>query len=207
MRAHLIVDYGGSKRAIHVLEAPVTTLGRGETNDIVTEHPSASRRHAQLRLDGTDYVLEDLGSANGTFRNGARIGGPQRLEHGDTISLPGLSALFRLTDETFRETPSAGTWARIRVDPRTAEVWVDEQPVAVTAKEFLALRALIDRYGGLISKDDLARAVWPEYQGAVGDYNIEQLVSRLRRKLEPDPQHPQMLLTVRGLGYRLLCTS
>ena len=58
--------------------------------------------------------------------------------------------------------------------------------------------------GALISKQDLALQVWPEYQGVVGDENIEQLISRLRRKLETDPQHPRYLLTVRGLGYRLI---
>ncbi|HZQ38468.1 MAG TPA: helix-turn-helix domain-containing protein [Dehalococcoidia bacterium] len=50
----------------------------------------------------------------------------------------------------------------------------------------------------------MAQAVWPEYQGGVGDYNIEQVISRLRRKLEPEPERPRHLLTVRGLGYRLM---
>ena len=74
----------------------------------------------------------------------------------------------------------------------------------LTAKEFLALRAMVVQAGSILSKDALAHQVWPEYEGAVGDVNIEQLISRLRRKIEANPAQPRRLLTVRGLGYRLI---
>jgi DNA-binding response OmpR family regulator len=54
------------------------------------------------------------------------------------------------------------------------------------------------------SKDDIARAVWPEYEDDVYDYQVENLVRRLRTKIEPDPTDPQMIQTVRGLGYKLV---
>ena len=49
----------------------------------------------------------------------------------------------------------------------------------------------------------IARAVWPECAGDVYDYQIQSLVKRLRVKLEPDPAHPTLVLTVRGRGYKL----
>ncbi len=81
---------------------------------------------------------------------------------------------------------------------------MEGREVSLTAKELLALSALQRRGGNLCSKDELARHVWPEFEGAVDDESIEQVISRLRRKIEPDPQHPRYLLTARGLGYRLL---
>lgn len=91
----------------------------------------------------------------------------------------------------------------LTIDPARATTFVDGRQIRTTAKEFQALSYLHSRSGALCTKDELARHVWPEYGGAVDDYNIEQLVSRLRRKLEPDHRHPRFLLTVRGLGYRL----
>ncbi len=53
------------------------------------------------------------------------------------------------------------------------------------------------------NKAEIALAVWPEYT-EVSDYNIEGLVSRLRSKLETDPKDPRLILTVRGVGYKLV---
>jgi two-component system response regulator RegX3 len=78
------------------------------------------------------------------------------------------------------------------------------EAVTVGAKEYLALAYLYAQGGALVTKEALAGAVWPEYQGDVSDYNIEQLISRLRRKIEATPVRPKHLLTVRGLGYRLV---
>jgi DNA-binding response OmpR family regulator len=54
------------------------------------------------------------------------------------------------------------------------------------------------------SKDEIGRAVWAEYQEGIFDYQIENLVRRLRTKIEDDADAPQLLLTLRGLGYKLV---
>jgi DNA-binding response OmpR family regulator len=92
----------------------------------------------------------------------------------------------------------------LQIDTHTAMVWVEGRAVQVSAKEYHLLVFLTERDGGLATKGDLAQRLWPELGGAVADYSVEQLISRLRRKLEPDPQQPRYLLTVRGLGYRLV---
>lgn len=70
------------------LAAAVVTIGRDPTCTIpVAEGLAAvSRRHAQIERDGDDYILTDLGSENGVFVNGARIG-RNLLRDGVTISL------------------------------------------------------------------------------------------------------------------------
>ena len=75
---------------------------------------------------------------------------------------------------------------------------------ALSPKEFILLTYLYERRGKVCSKDEIGAAVWSEYQSGVFDYQIENLVRRLRSRIEPDPNSPQLLLTVRGLGYKLV---
>jgi DNA-binding response OmpR family regulator len=63
---------------------------------------------------------------------------------------------------------------------------------------------LYEQRGKVCSKDEIGVAVWPEYQDEVYDYQVENLVRRLRSKLELDAGDPQLLLTVRGQGYKLM---
>ena len=57
----------------------ITILGRSPLNDIVIDHPCASRQHAAIRGDSVGYWIADLGSRNGTYVNGERLGPEPRL--------------------------------------------------------------------------------------------------------------------------------
>ena len=69
------------------LNKPVVTIGREASNDIVLEDPQVSRQHARLTLQGTSYMIEDLGSTNGSFVNGRRVMTPTPLNPGDKLGL------------------------------------------------------------------------------------------------------------------------
>jgi len=69
------------------LSKDVHTIGREAGNDIIINDPQVSRHHARLTLQGSAYILEDLGSTNGTFVNGRRVTGPVALSHGDMLGL------------------------------------------------------------------------------------------------------------------------
>jgi pSer/pThr/pTyr-binding forkhead associated (FHA) protein len=85
-------------------------VGRDEDCDIVLDDGSVSRRQAQLaRDDRGHYRLEDLGSANGTFVNGARIGAPTLLADGSTLRFGDVELLF------WRPPASASLTARHRM--------------------------------------------------------------------------------------------
>lgn len=73
---------------------------------------------------------------------------------------------------------------------------------ALTAKEFALLRKLWESRGNIVTIDALCAALW---DGPLVGYENTLMVHirRLREKVETDPSHPQFLLTVRGLGYRL----
>ena len=62
-------------------------IGRDLNNDIVINDAEVSRRHARLFLQGTSYMLEDLGSTNGSFINGQRLAGPTSIRPGEIVTL------------------------------------------------------------------------------------------------------------------------
>jgi predicted component of type VI protein secretion system len=68
------------------LEAQEISIGRETTNMIVINDVQISRRHARMELRGPTYVIQDLGSTNGTFVNGIRISGMQVLTPGDAVT-------------------------------------------------------------------------------------------------------------------------
>ena len=92
--------------------------------------------------------------------------------------------------------------------PETGEVTIDGRPPSqrLGPTEYRLLQALAKRSGALVTKDEIARALWPDEQrlGSVDDARIDKLIDRVRSKVEPDPKAPVYLVTVRGLGYRLL---
>ncbi len=69
------------------LEGDQLTIGRDSSNAVAITDPEVSRKHARLSFQGGKYVLEDLGSTNGTFVNGQRLTGPIVLKAGDVVSL------------------------------------------------------------------------------------------------------------------------
>ncbi len=69
------------------LTQPETVIGRDESADLTIPSQAVSRRHARLLREGDGYVLEDLGSSNGTFVNNQKLTGRRQLRSGDQIRL------------------------------------------------------------------------------------------------------------------------
>lgn len=87
--------------------SPLATIGRDPASTIVLDHAEASRRHAEVRYEDSRYLLVDLGSKNGTFRNGVRVTEPVDLSPGDEIAVPGLVLLFGTDDTVTSRAPRA----------------------------------------------------------------------------------------------------
>jgi len=145
-------------------------------------------------------VLVDLESTNGTFLNDERVLAPVDLRDGDRVSIGDVVLTFHDPESTYLDTP----FPEVEVDEVAALVRVDRRVVNLSPKEFALLAYLYEHRGQVCSKDEIGNAVWPEYQEGVYDYQIENLMRRLRSRIEPDPASPQLLLTVRGRGYKLV---
>jgi VWFA-related protein len=62
-----------------------TNIGRGTDNHIVLDEPTVSRHHAWIKVEGDDFLVFDIGSANGTFVNDEQIQEPRSLQNGDVV--------------------------------------------------------------------------------------------------------------------------
>ena len=81
--AALAMDDG---HRVDVADQPVV-VGRGSDCAIVLADPNVSRRHAEIRRDGDEFVVADLGSTNGTKVNGQAVKKPRQLADGDEITV------------------------------------------------------------------------------------------------------------------------
>ena len=69
----------------HTFDKDVITIGAMDDNDISLDDDTVSRAHCRIYVDGDQYMIEDLGSTNGTFVNEQRLAAPAMLAPGDRI--------------------------------------------------------------------------------------------------------------------------
>ena len=82
-----VMRSGPTPGVIFPLEGDQLTIGRDSSNAVAINDGEVSRRHARLSFQGGKYVVEDLGSTNGTSVNGQRLSGPAVLKPGDVVAL------------------------------------------------------------------------------------------------------------------------
>src|SRR5688572_4252940 len=109
----LILHKGTASFQEFELTRPEIIIGRDSKVDVVISSPVVSQRHARLIQEGEGYVLEDLGSSNGTYLNGQRLVGRHPLKSGDQIRLGSAIIL------TYEATP-LGTETIVRSAPPLA---------------------------------------------------------------------------------------
>jgi hypothetical protein len=169
---------------------------RNECDNVWRRLPAAER----LAVEAAGRMAR---GDTGDLLDGLRDRGLLRPGPGTTIAIPCLEHYLA------RAAPAAP--AGLTVNAQTGEVAVDgEAPASrLGPTEFRLLQLLYERGGALVTKDEIARAVWPQEErlSGVDDARIDKLVDRVRSKIEPDPHAPRFLVTVRGLGYRLLAAG
>ncbi|NIM95162.1 MAG: FHA domain-containing protein [Anaerolineales bacterium] len=122
--SRLIVRTGPNPGMVFDLTKEITTMGRDVANDIVLGDPEVSRQHARLTRTPGGYVLEDLGSTNGTFVNNERLAAPRVLRGGDVV---GLSEKVTL-DFEFITSETAETVVSPSAEPAVPTPTVREAP-------------------------------------------------------------------------------
>ena len=89
----------------------------------------------------------------------------------------------------------------VRVDFRRAEVTKGGEPLGLSAREFQLLKYFIEHRGATLTREELLNEVWG-YNSMPSTRTVDVHVAWLRQKVEPNPRHPQYILTVHGMGYK-----
>ena len=96
----------GEPVATFLLDAPIVVVGRDGACDITLEGPLVSRKHCQFVGGGDKYAVQDLGSANGTYVNGARVE-QHTLNDGDKVAVVPHTLVYRVKGEELHAGPAA----------------------------------------------------------------------------------------------------
>ncbi|MBI1872301.1 MAG: response regulator transcription factor [Acidobacteria bacterium] len=121
-----------------------------------------------------------------------------------------MAELVARIEARLRRSPASGLVSReayqfgdIRVDFRRAEVFRESAPVELSAREFKLLCYFIEHRQATLSRDELLNEVWG-YESMPSTRTVDVHIAWLRQKIEPNPKHPQYILTVHGLGYKFV---
>jgi len=203
--AMLILSRGTEAGQTWTLERQTLTIGRNPDCDVALDDRQVSRYHARILWREDHYEIEDLSSKNGTHLNGRDVVGSQRLRDGDEIQ---IALRFKLAFVDAGATAPLAfdgkAKAGLRLDTATHQVWVNNKLLEppLSAQQYRLLE-LIHQASGVVVRDDIVRAVWPDAdEVGVSEQSIDALVRRLRESLaELDPEH-QYIVTMRGHGFR-----
>ena len=169
-------------------------LPDGDGRDVLREIRSVSRtpvvmltardgemdRVLGLELGADDYVTKPFSAAELAAR---------------------LRAVLRRTQAAPPQADGVLEVGDVRMNLETHAVTRGDEEVPLTLKEFEMLRALLERAGKVVRRDELVAAVWdPNWFGSTKTVDVH--LSALRRKLGDDPSAPRYLHTVRGVGFR-----
>ncbi len=186
------------------------SIGRDKSSDIVIPDRQVSRNHARFLNSIHGVYVEDLGSKNGTHKNGVRIEYQAPLQDGDIIQVAlaqefvfvSADATMPLDDFTSISPPAN----KLHLEKRSRQVWIDQLEVnpPLSVAQFALLESLFKAEGKVVSRKNLMIKIWGEEAALdVSNQALDALIRRLRDRLSAlDPIH-NYVVTVRGHGLRL----
>ena len=116
-----------------------------------------------------------------------------------------IAALLRRAPDRKASTPDAYDFGGLAVDFRRMRVARDGVAVSLSELELRLLRYLIEHRGSVVSRDELLAKVWRHDELPL-TRTVDVRVASLRQKIERDPTHPQLIVTMHGIGYKFIGT-
>jgi two-component system response regulator RegX3 len=202
----LIVEDEGS------LSEPLAyLLGREGYDTVIVEDGNAAI--AEFDRSGTDLVLLDLmlPGLSGTDKDsevdivvGLELGADDYVTkpYSSRELLARIRAVLRRRVDTGDDAEAVLEAGRVRMDTERHTVSVEGEDVAMPLKEYELLEYLMRNSGRVLTRGQLIDRVWgADYFGDTKTLDVH--IKRIRSKIETEPSNPNLLVTVRGLGYRL----
>ncbi len=117
-----------------------------------------------------------------------------------------IAAILRRVPEVQARGPKFLSLGALRYDTEKGDLWQGETPMRLTGTEAALMRRLAAAAGQPVSRADLIEELGrsPDDGGENSERAIDVQITRLRKKIEPDPKEPRYLQTVRGTGYMLV---
>lgn len=116
-----------------------------------------------------------------------------------------IKAILRRVSNSTKsdDIPQILTIGKLTVNFKTFEASTKEGPVKLSAKEVDIIRYLYQHKGETVDRHDLMSKVWGiEYD--ITTRTVDNFILRLRQKIEEDPNHPRIILTIHGVGYKMV---
>lgn len=133
---------------------------------------------------GDDYITKPFSPREVAFRVKAQLRRQKYQGNGDGLSQKPLAV------------------GELTIDREGCRVFKEGKELELTGREFLLLSHLAEHAGRIISKEQLYEQVWGEYSSFC-DNTIMVHIRHIREKIEDNPSDPKLLVTVKGLGYKL----
>lgn len=181
-------------------------IGRSSDCDISLPDRQVSRYHARISWRGDGYQVEDLGSKNGTHVNGQEVRDPASLSDGDELQIALRFKLAFVDAGATAPLTFDNANQGLRLEAETRQLWVNgillDPPLSL--HQYRLLEALWNSGGGVVTREQIVAAAWPETSGeGVSEQAIDALVRRLRERLAEVDTEFSYVVTVRGHGFRL----
>ncbi len=202
----LTIILASGERRLVTLTGQEATIGRLPECEVSIDSKAVSRRHARLTRSPTgDWVIEDLGSLNGLEVRGKPVA-KWTLHEGDEVALGDARIYVGVapqSDSTIilqKAHGVAGLW--LDGDARCLRDGDRQRGKQLAELEYKLLRLLADANGHVVERRRIEEAVWGA--NAYDDNALHQLVRRTREKIGDDASTPRILVTLAGVGYRLV---
>jgi FHA domain/Transcriptional regulatory protein, C terminal len=193
----------------------ITCIGCASTNnspDIPINDPHVSRKHIEIRYDHDHYVLQDVGSRNGTQMDGKllKTGKSYRLRDNCVIALAIASGTPRVVlrfcdgeQSTIPDGPFKRRDGWLTIDEDRQEVYVDGNKVQLSRNLYRLILCLYLNQDKPCSKETIISYVYAENRDTkfCTDEQIETLIHRLKKCVEHDPSNPRRIITRKGYEY------
>lgn len=182
---HLLVcTEGKAIGQVHRLAEKLLTVGRAPDSGLHLDEPGVSRRHAQIRHFGGQYILEDEGSANGTFVHDQRVE-THLLQHGDVVGF-GPSATFRYSIVDAQQERMLRTLFDATITDALTGVGNRAAFDQTLEREETHARAQQSSLSLLMIDIDHFKEVNDTYGHAVGDAVLREVAQRLQHALRTE---------------------
>jgi DNA-binding response OmpR family regulator len=112
-----------------------------------------------------------------------------------------LELLARVEAVLRRAGTSGDDGPALRLDPKGMEAFKNGRPLGLSRREYLLVEHFVNHAGEVVTRDQLLDAVWG-YNAFPFSRTVDTHVAKVRKKVEDDPAHPKLIITLHGVGYK-----